>query len=226
MIVQSTIGISSTDYYSCELTSRIPVKVSILTINGNTGFGIVESEKGEEPLIQYVEELSESPSIVNVEVSHKSEQMYWTKVVHHLNEESIYERILSSGCMSRLPILIEKGIQYHVIFAPSQNTLRKLIHTLRDRYDSVKIHRRFRVPKYPFYSSLTEKQKEAFALAYFSGYYEMPRKAKISDLARKIGIKRVAMQERLRRVEKQAMTMFALDVLRLRKNESREKSLL
>ncbi|TXT54100.1 MAG: hypothetical protein BAJATHORv1_90049 [Candidatus Thorarchaeota archaeon] len=219
MIVQSTIAISSTEYYSCELTKRIPVKVSILTINGDTGFGILESDHGEDVLIQYVEELSQSSSIVSVRVSHRSKEVYWTRVVHRLNEESIYERILSNGCMSKLPILIENGIQYHVVLAPSQNALRNLIHVLRDRYDTVKIYRRFPLPQYPFYSNLTKKQKEAFELAYFSGYYEIPRKVTISDLAREIGIKRVAMQERLRRVEKQVMNIFALDVLRLREKE-------
>jgi len=42
-MIQSIVKIASKNYYSCELTARIPVKVTLLTINGVEGFAIIES---------------------------------------------------------------------------------------------------------------------------------------------------------------------------------------
>ena len=58
MVINCVIEIGSEDYYSCDLTKKIPVRVSILTINGNTGFGVVETLDGnEESCQQYVYDL-------------------------------------------------------------------------------------------------------------------------------------------------------------------------
>ncbi|MGV9102623.1 MAG: hypothetical protein ACOC3C_00715, partial [Candidatus Thorarchaeota archaeon] len=78
-MIQSSFAISARDYYSCELTSKIPVRVLIVTINGPTGFGIVESLKGEEESIEeYVEALHLSKSITEVSVTYRSSTAYWT----------------------------------------------------------------------------------------------------------------------------------------------------
>lgn len=210
MMVQTTIQVSSEDYYSCVLTARIPVRVAIVTINGDTGFGIVEPlAEGETAVRRYVEELRNSQSTVEVEVTHKSPEAYWTRVVHRLETESIYETILASGCMTRLPIVIEGGIQYHSILSPSRETLSELVHNLKARFDHVKFKRMKVIPTSPFQSLLTKKQDQAFRLAFETGYYEMPRKSNLVDLSKELGIKRVAMQERMRRAELRIMTRYA-----------------
>jgi predicted DNA binding protein len=55
---------------------------------------------------------------------------------------------------------------------------------------------------------LTHKQKEALTLAFASGYYSIPRSITLETLASKIGIKRVAMQERLRRAELRILSHY------------------
>lgn len=214
MVVQCTMRISSEDYYSCDLTKQIPVRVSIVTIDGDTGFGITEPlEQGEHALQAYVKELRDSPSVVEVDVTYRSPQAYWTRVVHRLDRDSIYETVLRNSCMTRLPIVIERGAQHHTVLAPSRNLLSQLLHELRNRFTKVQVTRVRERPTSPYQAILTEKQQEALVLAYKSGYYEMPRKAKLDDLGRKLGIRRVAMQERLRRAELRILTEFTEEML-------------
>ena len=200
MVVQCTITISSRDYYSCELTRRIPVRVSIITINGETGFGIIESMKNnQEHIIQYIETLRSQPTTKELEVTYESPHAYWTRLVHRLQGPSIYDTILQSGCMTRLPIIVESGFQKHVILAPSKTQLSLLLKELRSRFTEVHVQRIKAIPTGVSYSPLTEKQQEAFLLAYEAGYFEIPKATTLSELATKIGIKRVAMQERIQR---------------------------
>jgi predicted DNA binding protein len=140
MVIQSVLEISSEHYYSCELTQRIPVRVSIVAINGDTGLAILEPlEDGESSLLQYVKELSESPNTKSVEVTHQAPDAYWTHVVHQTDGPSIYDTVLQSGCMTFLPIVVERGVQKHTILAPTREVLSELLYLLRERFTSVRV---------------------------------------------------------------------------------------
>ena len=85
MVLQCTIEVGAEDYYSCDLTRKIPVRVTLVTINGDTGFGITESSDGDEKAIQdYIKGLIASPSIKEVDILHRSEEAYWTRVIHEM----------------------------------------------------------------------------------------------------------------------------------------------
>ncbi|MHA2601266.1 MAG: helix-turn-helix domain-containing protein [Candidatus Thorarchaeota archaeon SMTZ1-83] len=214
VVVECRIRISSEDYYSCDLTKKIPVRVSIVTIDGDTGFGITEPlEQGEDALQAYVDGLRESASVVEVDVTYQSSQAYWTRVVHRLDRASIYETVLRNGCMTRLPIVIQRGVQHHTVLAPSRSQLRQLLQELRKDFTRVEISRVRERPTDTYEAILTKKQQEALVLAYKSGYYEMPRRVKLADLGQKLGIKRVAMQERLRRAELRILTEFTEEII-------------
>ncbi|MFX1485220.1 MAG: helix-turn-helix domain-containing protein [Promethearchaeota archaeon] len=209
MVVQSVLEISSEHYYSCELTRRIPVRVSIVAINGDTGLGILEPlEGGEESLQRYVQELSESSSTISVNITHSAPDAYWTHVIHRTDGPSIYETVLQSGCMTFLPIVVERGVQKHTILAPTREVLSELLYMLRERFTSVRVLRMRASPLGLSPEILTSKQKEALILAYKSGYYSIPRSTTVESLASKIGIKRVAMQERLRRAEYRILSHY------------------
>ncbi len=198
--------IGSEQYYSCQLTQETPVRVRIMTINGDTGFGIIESMRGEEEDIKrYVRRLRESSSTVLVEVTHSSPDAYWTRVIHRISGPSIYDTVLESGCMTLLPISIDSGTQIHSVLAPSKPVLRQLLDLLRKRFTSVRVLRVRAGPPDLTGITLTPKQKEAIVLAIENGYYSIPRHVSAADLASEIGISRVAMQERLRRAENRIM---------------------
>ena len=211
-MIQTNLQISSKDYYLCELTKNIPVKVTIVTIKLPEGYGLIEALEGGEMTIQsYVDSIKSSQSVLEFEVTYSSPTIYFTRSVHNLDFPSIYETILESGSMSLLPIIIVKGVQHHTVFSPSRNAVKKLLSTLKSRFSTVKI---ISLNSTPFKSKptlLTPKQLEAFELAYKKGYYEIPRRSKINieTLSHYIGIKRVAMQERLRRAEQRILSDYA-----------------
>jgi len=210
MAITCKIEISSEHYYSCELTAKIPVRVSIMTINGDVGFGIVEPLQHEEKSIQeYIHELDKSANTASVSVTYRTPHAYWTRVVHKLDGPSIYQTILQSGCMTYLPIVVERGIQTHTVLAPSNDVLSKMLHMLRERFSYVRIKRVRSTPTTIFGPKLTPKQSKAFNLAWNSGYYKIPRRCTIEELGEKLGIKRVAMQERLRRAEQRILSAYA-----------------
>lgn len=213
-MIEAKLEIAAEGYYSCDLTRKIPVKVHLVSINGPLGFGIIESLTGEEkPIVRYVKALEKSSSTVEVKVTHKTPELYWTEVVHKLKQKSIHETILDCGCMSRLPIVIASGTQIHHLLAPNQAAFRTAFDTLRDNFTKVTLLRIRRSPGGIFGPGLTEKQMEAIKEAIVHGYYEIPRKCEIKHLAKTLGIKRVAAQERLRRAERTIMNQFSEEFL-------------
>ncbi|MBS3794105.1 MAG: helix-turn-helix domain-containing protein [Candidatus Thorarchaeota archaeon] len=208
-MIQSTFEISARDYYSCELTRKIPVRVLIVTISGPTGFGIVESLDDSGRFIEeYIDALRASDSVVEVSVTYKSPRVYWTRVTHQLDFPSIHETILECGSMTKLPIIIQDGIQKHSVLSPSRAHLGTLLKILRRRFTTAKIRLLRSNPLSLFESLLTEKQEEAILAAYRAGYYEIPHPITVSELASELGISRVAMQERLRRAENRIIESF------------------
>lgn len=208
-MIEAILQITSENYYSCELTQNIPVRINLVSINGPEGFGIIESLDGTEaPLRKYLKFMKQSSSVLEIEITHKSNLQYWTRAVHSIDGPSIHETVLENGCMTRLPIVISKGAQYHTILAPSQQEFSQLFDSLKERFTSVRIERVRRYPTGIVAPLLTVKQTEAVRLAYVRGYYEIPRKCEIQEIAEEAGIKRVAMQERLRRAERSIMKEF------------------
>ncbi len=209
-MIQVVIRIASENYYSCELTRKIPVRVLLVAINGPEGYGIIESLDGtENPLKQYARFMRRSSNILEFEVTYRSEIQYWTRAVHNIEGNSIHATVLESGCMTRLPIVISDGWQTHTILSPSQTDFANLYNNLRHKFSSVELVHIHRYPRGPSISLLTIKQEEAFKIAYKSGYYDIPRRCEIQELTKKLGIKRVAIQERLRRAERKIMVHFA-----------------
>jgi predicted DNA binding protein len=209
-MIEAKLEITAEGYYSCDLTRKIPVRVDLISINGPLGFGIIQSLNGEEKtLTNYVRGLRQSPSIVEVRVTHKTPEQYWTEVTHKLKSKSIHETILESGCMSRFPIVIQGGTQIHHLLAPDQDAFRLAFNTLRSRFSKVSVLNVRRSPRGSLGPGLTHKQLDAIKLAISNGYYDIPRGSEINTLAKKLKIKRVAMQERLRRAERTIMQKFA-----------------
>jgi predicted DNA binding protein len=210
VMIEAVLRIAAESYYSCEITERVPVRISLITINGPEGFGIIESLDGTEaPLKRYAQSMKRSKSILEFEITYKSNTQYWTRAVHRMEGPTIHQTVLESGCMTRLPIIIANGKQTHTVLSPSQEAFSTLYENLRQRFTSVELERVRRYPTGLIAPLLSRKQEEAFRIAFQQGYYEIPRKCDLEELARKTTIKRVAFQERLRRAERTIMREFA-----------------
>ncbi len=208
--MQCTLRIEAENYYSCDLTREIPVRVTIVAINGDTGFAIIQPLDGsEEKVVQYIERLAKYDTIREVEITHRSTEGYWTRAVHRLDRKSIYETVLESRCMISFPIVVERGAQDLVVLCPSREALAGLLKALRLRFKSVQIRRLRSAPVAPSDVFLTPKQRAALLRAYQAGYYEIPRGITVAGLCEGLDVKRTAMQERLRRAEQRIISAYA-----------------
>jgi predicted DNA binding protein len=125
-----------------------------------------------------------------------------------LKEPSIYETILDNNCMSLLPIVIEKGIQSHTVLSPSKKDLRILLSKLKNRFSIVQLKELSTTPLNAPINLLSSKQTETLRTAYLSGYYEIPRRKSVTEIAIETGIARVTFQERLRRAENRIIKKY------------------
>lgn len=208
-MLQSKLIVSSKNYYSCELTNKIPVRVTIVSTHGTNGLGYIESLKNDEAdIIKYIDSLKDSKAINEMVITHKTKYRYWNQTRHTIDHPSISDTIFESGSMILFPIIIEKGEQHHNILSPDSNSVRTLLTSLNQRFTNVKIKHLSSIPIKEQSQLLTTKQLEAINLSVESGYYEIPRKLTLELIGEKLGIKRVAMQERLRRAENKIIKLF------------------
>ncbi len=213
-MIRSKIAISTEHYYSCEVSKKIPIKISVLALNGPEGLGIVEAlDRKKETLEEFVKLMKKSDQIIEFNVTHKTPTMYWNKVKHKLDYPSIHDSILESGSMTILPIIIENGIQYHNILSPSADSFRKLLGYLQERFTDVNIRALSSKPTETLQDFLTDKQYETIMLAHRNGYYEIPRRITLEEVGEELGIKRVACQERIRRAEQKIINYYVKDSL-------------
>ncbi len=213
-MIRSKIAISTEKYYSCELSKKIPIRISVIAVNGPEGLGFVEAlDKKQETLDEFVKLMKKSDQIIDISITHKTSSMYWNKVKHKLDYPSIHDSILESGSMTVLPITIEDGVQYHNILSPSSESFRTLLKNLQERFTDVNIRALSSKPTETLQDFLTDKQFKTLMLAHRKGYYDIPRRCTLEEIGEELGIKRVACQERMRRAEQKIIDHYVRDSL-------------
>jgi predicted DNA binding protein len=213
-VIRSKIAISTDHYYSCEVSKKLPIRITVLTVSGPEGFGFTEAlDKKKETLDEYVKLMKKSDQIIEFSITHKTPTMYWNKSKHKLDYPSINESILESGSMTILPIIIEDGMQYHTILSPSSDNFRQLLKNLEERFTDVNIRALSSKPTETLQDFLTDKQYETLMLAHRKGYYEIPRKSTLEEIGEELGVKRIACQERIRRAERKIIDHYVKESL-------------
>ncbi|MCE7733910.1 MAG: hypothetical protein GPJ54_03465 [Candidatus Heimdallarchaeota archaeon] len=188
--------------------------MTIVSTHGTNGLGYIESLKNDEAdIIKYIDSLKDSKAINEMIITHKTKYRYWNQTRHDIDHPSISDTIFESGSMIIYPIIIEKGEQQHNILSPTAKSVRTLLTSLKQRFTNVKIKHLSSIPFKEHPQLLTMKQLEAINLGVEMGYYEIPRKFTLEQIGERIGIKRVAMQERLRRAENKILKNYYLTKL-------------
>jgi predicted DNA binding protein len=116
--------------------------------------------------------------------------------------------IQKSGCWSIGPSTYEGGYEVHRLIAPSRNRLRECIATLRltGKVEVLSLRPRETAETFkdlgilpiPVLEGLTEKQIAVLISAHESGIYDIPARAKMDDVAKKMGMSRSTYGEHLR----------------------------
>lgn len=123
---------------------------------------------------------------------------------------SVFER---HDCISDIEAASDGRLHFSLV-VPDRETLRSIIKDLREVGISVAVERiRHKDDGGRLGgSTLTEKQREALALAVELGYYDQPRSATLDDLAERLGISRSGVSQRLNAVERKLVRERATEV--------------
>jgi hypothetical protein len=115
------------------------------------------------------------------------------------------------GCFPLYPVTYENGTEHYRVVLLQDRKMSTLM-TLLEKKGEVTLEGKRRVeasqllggiisPWPAMLSKLTEKQVESLAIAFTDGYYSLPRKASISEIARRRGVKRTSYRENVRKAE-------------------------
>lgn len=130
---------------------------------------------------------------------------------------SSYEKVLSSGTVPSAPVVAKEGFETYRIISPDPKGIKRVAHEL-EAIGDVRIMRVGDYRSEVSGPSLTDKQKDALAVALMNGYYSWPRNVGLEDLARAAKISRRSMQERLRRAEAKLFPHVVKDYLEKKKS--------
>lgn len=200
-MIFSRLKIRPNHYVSSELTLKYPVRVQVVTIQGNESFGVVESLNGdghESEIKSYLQELSQHRK---VEVTYASPQTYWTKAVVEPGHKSIIKTILSVGSMSLMPIVHEQGAQTHDVLSPSPTVFQSLMDNLRAQYRDVDLVQLQPSPPLHPQPLLTQRQEQILKVAYKAGLYDIPKRTTLDSLSKQLGTSKATIHEHLRKAE-------------------------
>jgi hypothetical protein len=126
-------------------------------------------------------------------------------------ENSVSKNIDAFNLLHVSPIVYEQGWEYYRIIAFRHEDLEEFLQQLEEKGFVFEILRK--VPFNGFiassltltadalFSDLTQKQIDALLTAYRNGYYRLPRKADVKEIAFKERIPRTTFQEHLKKAE-------------------------
>ena len=122
------------------------------------------------------------------------------------------EMVLNKGAVLTEPVILEKGYEIYSVVSAEPKNMAKLLEEL-EGVGEVKILRIGEPRGESSPLKLTDKQLLAIKTALSSDYYSWPRKVTLEDLARKLGMKRRAFQENLRKAEAKVFPEFIKDIV-------------
>ncbi|MCH8907054.1 MAG: helix-turn-helix domain-containing protein [Candidatus Heimdallarchaeota archaeon] len=127
------------------------------------------------------------------------------------------ESILKNHGINISPVRYQDGWEYHRFVCISKKDVSAILKELEDKFQfeilSIKEDdffgpiRLLGLSAPEFMESLTKSQLSLLQEAYQEGYYKIPRKVKLADIATKSGISRYAVESRLRRGENAIMDL-------------------
>ena len=159
------------------------------------------------PIKKSIEEIKKSlqddPSVKDVEVAKIAQNLYLASVI--LKRCLLCRAVLGSEIFLREGKGVGMGLIEWDLLAVKEGSLLQLIQTLQGLGCEVKIKR---VKSVESKESLTQKQMEILRYAYVRGYFDFPKRIKISDIAERFGMSVSTVSEILRRGQKKIIEEF------------------
>lgn len=115
-----------------------------------------------------------------------------------------YDAVLGSGCVVTSSCYAKDGYEAYSLFAEDPGQITKLLGEM-EQIGEVKMFSLKNNVKNNGIYGLTSKQKQAITAAISMGYYTWPKNVNLEKLAARLGVKRRALQENLRKAESKVL---------------------
>jgi predicted DNA binding protein len=143
----------------------------------------------------------------------KTWQYYVEFMLYEKADETTADMLFQSGCLFQPPAIVRGRYELQTMLAPTSDNIRRLFRILkrhRRDYKTMALREVEPGPRMLFTVEesglLTPKQLEAIRIAFRRGFYNYPRRIRISDLAKEAGSARSTFQEHLRLAEIRLLT--------------------
>ncbi len=115
------------------------------------------------------------------------------------DDHAVFQNFHHNGCIPFPNISIDGGVEEIRIFGFSKKKLKESIRFFVESMNDFRIIEKREIPDR--LTGFSFREKEAFDLARSRGYFEIPRKTTLDELASELGISKSAMEERLRKAQ-------------------------
>jgi predicted DNA binding protein len=136
---------------------------------------------------------------------------FFVKKCHCKTENSVTRILDESDLLEVSPIIYRHGWEYYRVIAFRHKDLKQLMQKFEEKGFRFEILRKVDFDGFiassltltadALFSDLTEKQMDALLTAYSNGYYNLPRRANVQDIANKKRVSRTTYQEHLKKAE-------------------------
>lgn len=203
-----------------ETTEKIDSKVTVFSARPYKNLLECVAKVQSPEIKNYLEILKKHPQV-------KSLKPIFTKgdtsvVLFVVNADgTLHKAVFDSKCILAEPTLTADGLDFVTIIAPSQKNINQLFENFDESYDAKILKKRsikeedlknlnsFVTSGFFKFKSISEqltpRQKEVFELACKSGYYSIPRKITLTELAKELKISESAVSKHLRLVEQRVL---------------------
>lgn len=156
--------------------------------------------KGKVPMDEVLGKVQSSPDVTSLEVMGKEAQNVKLRARSRLTNPSVIKTIIELKLLPDFPTYIKGGAVTTVVVSTSE-AISNLFRLMKERFPGTLIESVRREGLDAMRSSLTPHQIEIFQTAMSSGYWEVPRRVNLTDLATVLHVSKSTLHETLATVE-------------------------
>ena len=211
-MMEVTFEIKPRRCWAQELSEEYPgIKMTVFSIHQEKGLSRWECDNME-VMEEAFEKAKDHETIVSLDIfSEKDEEIIVQSVCNCENRYKVHDILSRGGCYYLLPnpIVTYEGGKHYRILAPDAEKLKKVIENLQ-KIGEVKITSvhplghvddSFFINVVELKNLLSEKQLRTLKRAYLRGYFQIPKKVRMKDLADELGLSPATVYEQLAEAE-------------------------
>lgn len=203
--MEAIVEVEHAGCYTSDLTRRLGIGITVLsghqTPEGSVGLWEVTGTDEALPLA--LEALRAHPNIRRADVVRKQGGAWILETVDV--EAEVANALIGAGLVFLPPVHIRDGTETYRVFALDRKQLDNAVKALTPR-NKVRVRAlRERIAPIGVLAALSEKQRATLEAAHEAGWYGWPRRVDQETLARRLGVSRPALSERLARAEANLM---------------------